>query len=644
MSNRLAESESLYLRQHGDNPVDWYPWGDEALIRAISENKLIFLSIGYSSCHWCHVMEHESFEDEATAAVMNAEFVCIKVDREERPDLDSLYMEAVQLMSGQGGWPLNVWLTPDLKPVYGGTYFPPEPRHNRPSFVMVLQRLVELWSHDAASLFSRADSITASLKENLFLHLPPSPVSPELLGDVFTKNATRFDATSGGFGGAPKFPMAMWLRFLWRYAHLEPGSQAHHMVVHSVLGMCCGGIYDAIGGGFHRYSTDECWLVPHFEKMLYDQAQLLQLMSEVWVATKHPLIKACIDQTGDFLDREMRLPDGGYGSALDADNAGSEGGFYTWTYAELMRLAPELSETFDIQPLGNWEHRIILERRTDRILPESTLQMLREERERREERPAFDPKRLTSWNAMTLSAFCSLHQSTGESIWRNRALDLAVLLRERVVRDNLVLHQVNGDPGFSQDYGTLCEAFCHVYELTADLDWLSTAEQIASGMMTRFLDVDTASFYFAEPSTNLLYRKKDVFDHAEPSGNSAALAGLHRLYRHTLNQDLRSLVERGLSALTSVAADNGLSLGVALQLMIETLAPRTEWVLGADDGSMLAVNSASPDPFRLIVQGATADKPVIDERPTAWLCTEFSCQSPVHTPNALLDALRNHEK
>lgn len=644
MSNHLAESDSLYLRQHGNNPVDWYPWGDEALIRAVSENKLIFLSIGYSSCHWCHVMEHESFEDPATAAVMNADFVCIKVDREERPDLDSLYMEAVQLMSGQGGWPLNVWLTPDLKPVYGGTYFPPEPRHNRPSFVMVLQRLVELWTEDATTLLSRAESITASLNEDLFRHLPPSPVSRDLLGDVFSKNATRFDATSGGFGAAPKFPMAMWLRFLWRYAHLEPGSQAHHMVVHSVLSMCRGGIYDAIGGGFHRYSTDERWLVPHFEKMLYDQAQLLRLLSEVWVATKHPLIKACIDQTGDFLDREMRLPDGGYGSAIDADNAGSEGGFYTWTFAELMCLAPELSETFDIQPQGNWEHRIILERRTDRILPESTLKMLLDERERREERPAFDPKRLTSWNAMTLSAFCSLHQSSGEVIWRDRAIDLAQFLRDNVVQDDGVLHQVGGGPGFSQDYGTLSEAFCHVYELTADTSWLHLAEWTAQSMMSRFLDVDSASFYFTEPSPDLLYRKKELFDHAEPSGNSAALAGLYRLYRHTLNPDLRSLVERGLSALTSIAADHGLSLGVALQLMAEMVAIRTEWVLSSDDGTMLAVNSASPDPFRIVIQGALVDKPAIEGKPTAWVCTEFSCQAPVHTPNALLDALRNHEK
>lgn len=644
MSNRLAHSDSLYLRQHGSNPVDWFPWGDEALNRATTENKIIFLSIGYSSCHWCHVMEHESFEDAATAAVLNENFVCIKVDREERPDLDSLYMEAVQRMSGQGGWPLNVWLTPDLKPIYGGTYFPPTPRHNHPSFVMVLQRLVELWTHDAATLLNRAESITGSLKEDLFAHLPPAPVDWDLLGAVFTKNATRFDAEHGGFGSAPKFPMAMWLRFLWRYAHLEPASQAHHMVVHSVLSLCRGGIYDAIGGGFHRYSTDERWLVPHFEKMLYDQAQLLQLMSDVWVATKHPLIKACIDQTGEFLDREMRLPDGGYGSALDADNAGSEGGFYTWTFSELMAAAPEMAGTFDIQPQGNWEHRIILERRTDRILPESTLRMLRELRDRREERPAFDPKRLTSWNAMTLSAFCSLHQNTGELIWRDRAMDLAHVLRNHVVESDRVLHQVGGGPGFSQDYGTLCEAFCHVYELTAEPSWLHLAEWTAQTMMTRFLDADTASFFFAEAAGDLLYRMKVLFDHAEPSGNSAALAGLHRLCRHTLDPDIRSLVERGLNALSSIAADHGLSLGVALQLMAEMLAPRTEWVLSADDGSLLAVNGASPDPFRIVLQGAIAGKPAIDEQPTAWVCTEFNCQAPVHTPKDLLHALQNLEK
>ncbi len=589
-------------------------------------------------------MEHESFEDAATAAVLNEHFVCIKVDREERPDLDSLYMEAVQLMSGQGGWPLNVWLTPDLKPVYGGTYFPPEPRHNRPSFVMVLRRLVELWSQDAATLLNRADSIARSLQDDLFLHLPPSPVGPDILRDVVAKNSVRFDATSGGFGGAPKFPMAMWLRFLWRHASLDRTSDAHHMVVHTVLSMCRGGIYDAIGGGFHRYSTDDRWLVPHFEKMLYDQAQLLHLMSEVWASTRHPMIKACIDQTGDFLEREMRLPEGGYGSALDADNAGSEGGFYTWTYAELMDLAPELAETFDIQPQGNWEHRIILERKTDRLIPESTLQTLRQAREEREERPAFDPKRLTSWNAMTLSAFCSLHQNTGDAVWRDRALDLACFLKSTVLDHDQVLHQAAGGPGFSQDYGTLCEAFCHVFELTADEEWLQSATSIAQTMMTRFLDVDTASFYFSEPSDDLLYRKKELFDHAEPSGNSAALAGLWRLYRHTLSADLHSLVGRGLSALTSIAADHGLSLGVALQLMSEWDAPRTEWVLSEDDGSLLAVHGGSPDPFRIVVQGALADKPAILGQPTAWVCTEFSCNAPAHTPDELRDALRNHEK
>ncbi len=640
-SNRLSQSDSLYLRQHGTNPVDWYPWDEEALVRATSENKLIFLSIGYSSCHWCHVMEKESFEDEATAAYLNEHFIPIKVDREERPDLDSLYMEAVQLMSGQGGWPLNVWLTPDLKPIYGGTYFPPEPRHNRPSFAMVMRRLVELWSQDAATLIARAEGLTTSLQEDLFAHLPPSPVDLKVLGDVFTKNSVRFDAIWGGFGSAPKFPMAMWLRFLWRYASLEPDSQAHHMVVHSLLSMCRGGIYDAIGGGFHRYSTDEKWLVPHFEKMLYDQAQLLQLLSEVWVKTRHPLIKACIDQTGDFLDREMRLPDGGYGSALDADNAGSEGGFYTWTYPELIDIDASLAETFDLRPHGNWEGRIILERKTDRILHPSLLSALLEARERREERPTFDPKRLTSWNAMLLSAFCSLYENTGSPIWKQRALDLAGFLKRSVVQNGEVLHQSNGSVGFCQDYATLCESFCAMYGLTAEAEWLDEAERIAQQMIERFHDESTSSFYFAEPAADLLYRKKELFDHAEPSGNSAALTALFRLYRLTLSQRYRDIAERGVSALASLLSDHGLSLGVALQLAAELCADRSEWVLCEDETDFLQAHGEHPDPFRILILGEIHDKRRISGKPTAWVCRDFACLSPVHTRQALVDALQN---
>ncbi len=635
--NRLAASTSLYLRQHGLNPVDWYPWGDEALAKARAEDKMIFLSIGYSSCHWCHVMEHESFEDEAIATRLNEGFIPIKVDREERPDLDSIYMEAVQMMSGQGGWPLNVWLTPDLKPVYGGTYYPPQPMHSRPSFAMVLDRLSDLWSQDHAKLIDRANGIADSLTRDLYEHLPPAPVEESLLGAALSSNKTRFDATYGGFGSAPKFPMAMWLSFLWRR---EEGKD---MVLQTLLAICRGGIYDQIGGGFHRYSTDERWLVPHFEKMLYDQALLLRLLSDVWAETRHPLLKSCIDQTGHFLDREMKCSDGGYGSALDADNAGSEGGFYTWTHDEITQLAPEIATAFNLPKQGNWEHRIILERHSDVNLPSETIEKLLQYREQRE-RPAFDPKRLTSWNAMLLSAFVSLHQSTCDDIWKTRALGLAEWLHQNAYDSGTVKHIAEGGDGFSQDFGTLCEAFCHVYELTADPKWLETSEAIAEKLLLNFHDAATDSFYFAKAQPDLLFRKKELFDHAEPSGNSAALAGLYRLGRLTLNVRYIGIVERALNAMSSVFVDHAMSLGVALQVAQEIHSDRTELVICGDNGSLLASQSANPDPFRIVIQGDSNGKKSLNGQPTAWLCTEFECQAPMHTPEELADALQNRKK
>lgn len=635
--NRLASSTSLYLRQHGHNPVDWYPWGDEALAKARAEDKMIFLSIGYSSCHWCHVMEQESFEDVTIAKRLNDEFVPIKVDREERPDLDSIYMEAVQMMSGQGGWPLNVWLTPDLKPVYGGTYYPPHPMHSRPSFAMVLDRLSELWSLERAKLLDRAAGIADSLTRDLYEHLPPAPVEESLLGAALTSNKTRFDATYGGFGSAPKFPMAMWLSFLWRR---EEGKD---MVLQTLLAICRGGIYDQIGGGFHRYSTDERWLVPHFEKMLYDQALLLKLLSDVWAESRHPLLKSCIDQTGHFLDREMKCADGGYGSALDADNAGSEGGFYTWTHDEITLIAPECGDVFYLPSTGNWEGRIILERHSDALLPSETIEKLLQYREQRE-RPAFDPKRLTSWNAMLLSAFVSLHQSTCDDIWKTRALNLAEWLHEHAYDTGSVKHISGGGDGFSQDYGTLCEAFCRMYELSADAKWLNAAESIAEQLIREFHDETTNSFYFARPSPDLLYRKKEIFDHAEPSGNSASIAGLFRLGRLTMNLPYTRIAEQALNALSSVFVDHAMSLGVALQVAQETRSQRSELVLCGDDGRFMAVQAADADPSRILIQGDSHGKSMVDGKPTAWLCTEFECQAPIHTPDELADALQTRKK
>jgi uncharacterized protein YyaL (SSP411 family) len=569
--NRLAAERSLYLRQHGRNPVDWYPWGDEALDKAVREDKMIFLSIGYSSCHWCHVMERESFEDPAVAAVLNARFISVKVDREERPDLDQIYMEAVQMMSGQGGWPLNVWLTPALEPVYGGTYFPPDASHNRPSFRMVLERLHEMWTNERGKLTDRASHIRTYLEADLAAHLDPADPSPALIDQAVTQILSRYDAVHGGFGDAPKFPMAMLVRFMLQ---TEAGREA---ALHSLRRMCEGGIRDQLGGGFHRYSTDSEWLVPHFEKMLYDQALMIRALAEAVRHSDDPVFARALADTGTFLDREMRLPEGGYGSALDADNGGVEGEFYTWTPTEL--------RAFGCAAQANWEGRVILEGRLMAGWSPETIRTLSNVRASKSA-PAFDPKFVTGWNALLLIGFCDAADATDDAVWKERATALAGVLLGCADPSGRVRHERDVEAvGFATDHALLALGFCRMHERVPSGPYMAAATAIGRQLAGRFLDMQTGTVFFAEPSADRLVRRKDWFDHAEPSANSAAIAAFRALAHLTGDPTFGDPAKAGLRRIHDLLVQESLSMGFALETALGEVRRAAEATVCAVDGS-----------------------------------------------------------
>lgn len=579
-------------------------------------------------------MERESFDDEQVAALLNSRFVCVKVDREERPDIDQIYMEAVQMMSGQGGWPLNVWLTPDLVPVYGGTYFPPEPHPGRPSFPVVVTRLHEMWTTERERLLGRAEHVRAAMIEDLTPHLDPADPTLPQLADAARNAVRNKDSVHGGFGTAPKFPMAMALRFLWR-----EGSQRNHVRL-SLNRMCRGGLFDHVGGGFHRYSTDNRWLVPHFEKMLYDQALLISLLADVISETPDPLLLNALELTGSFLEQEMLTADGFYGSALDADSNGIEGAYYTWSPTE---LTGRRLETFvNLSPSGNWEGRTILELTGDSPLPADIRKELAQSR-RQEWKPAFDPKPLASWNALTLIAFCDAFLSTTEEVWMARASRLGASVLTLVGDDGSVRHQADSStPGFATDHALVCLSLCRLYELTTDYSLLYRAIQIGNRMIGSFLDTGTGTAYFAEPSADRIVRRKDWFDHAEPSANSASMAAFHRLGRLTSEPAFVRIAADMSRRLHSLYVEHSLSLGFSLQTALESVSRRSEVILCGDtDHRLLRTLGRHPDPHRLVILGETHGKTSIDGNPTAWVCRDFSCKRPVHTPEALVETVKD---
>jgi uncharacterized protein len=559
MPNRLAHETSPYLRQHADNPVAWYPWGEEALSLARAQDKPILLSIGYAACHWCHVMAHESFEDEATAAYLNDHFINVKVDREERPDLDSIYMTAVVAMTGHGGWPMTVALTPDGRPFFGGTYFPPVPRYNMPSFRQVLEALVRAWRTQRDDIEANASQLTEHLSRTLSLG-GSGPLDDDLFDEALGGLLRAFDADLGGFGRAPKFPPSMTLEFLLRVSQRRGDTMALHMAEFTLEKMAYGGMYDQIGGGFARYSTDDRWLVPHFEKMLYDNALLARVYLHAYQVTGRPLYRRIVTETLDFVLRELRHEAGGFYSSYDADSEGEEGKFYVWSAAEIRAAlgaeAPLFMLAYDVTERGNWEGQNILN--LPRSLEEvaemaqtplaevearlaaarQTLYAIRAERVW----PGLDDKVLTAWNGLMLAAFAEAGRVLERPDYTAAASQNAEFLYENLRGENgrLLRTWKAGSTarynGYLEDYAYLADGLLALYQTTWEPRWFRWAQELADLMLAHFADAENGGFYdTSDDHEQLIQRPKDVQDNATPSGNAMAAQVLLKLGLYTGN-------------------------------------------------------------------------------------------------------------
>jgi uncharacterized protein YyaL (SSP411 family) len=593
MPNALATETSPYLRQHAENPVDWLPWGEKAFELARERDVPVLVSIGYSSCHWCHVMERESFEDPVTAALMNEAFVCVKVDREERPDVDALYMEAVQGMTGRGGWPLTVFLTPEQLPFYGGTYFPPEPRHGMPSFTQVLQAIGESWSENGAEIRAGGERLRERLTGGAALRPSETPISRETLEHAVENLRSLYDARNGGFGPAPKFPQASAIELALLRGETD-------MTLGSLRAMAFGGIHDQLGGGFHRYSVDATWTVPHFEKMLYDNALLARAYLHGWQASDdEALLEVCLD-TLDWTLREMRGPEGGFYSALDADSQGAEGSYYVWTLAELGELLGEDAEAaaawLGVSEEGNFvdphEPRPGLNVLTARgPAPEAPVRARIRERllaaRSQRVRPGLDDKRLTSWNALTIVALAETGAAlSAEGVAGGKGAELtaaATACAEFVLRDlrdadgRLLRTYSHGQAkigGFLEDHAFMVEAALALFEATCEERWLELAVDLADRTIELFADEDAGGFFStAADGPQLVARRKDLEDSPIPAGSSSAAMGLLRLAQLTGEERYERHGESVLALLAEVAPRHPSAFGHALQAMHWHLAP-----------------------------------------------------------------------
>ena len=681
MPNRLADETSPYLLQHANNPVDWYPWGEEALERAKAEDKPILLSIGYSACHWCHVMERESFENEEIAAIMNEHFVSIKVDREERPDLDSIYMAAVQALTGSGGWPMTVFLTPDGKPFYGGTYFPPDEFRGMPSFPRVLMSMNEVYRNRKGDVVRATQELLSHLNEALRATRSIDPLTPDILHQAFQSLTQSYDYQNGGFGGAPKFPQPMTYEFLLRYHQLSGRPAALEMVENTLTKMATGGIYDQIGGGFHRYTTDAIWLVPHFEKMLYDNALLSRLYLHTYQATGNPFYRRIVEETLEYILREMTDRSSGFYSAQDADSEGEEGKFFVWTAEEIEEVlgsnkAGLVAGYLGVTKSGNFEGKNILNlpegaesyaaeagvsvEELEAAVQDAKVRLL-EVRDRRV-RPARDEKILSAWNGLMLKSFAEAAAVLHRDDFAQVAGACASLILTDMRQDGRLLRTYKDGrarlKGYLEDYAFVVDGLLSLYEATFDNRWFGEAKALADDMVDLFWDKDQGVFFdTGRDHETLVVCPRDFFDNATPCGSSVAVDVLLRLAVFTGNGEYNRLASGLLRSVQQFMARAPMGMGhwlCALDFYLST--PREIAIVGPiDDDGTQGLLRAVHGPFlpNKVVAGydpgvpgsAPGDSPLLEDkdmiggRPTAYVCQNYACQLPVTEPEDLAHQL-----
>ena len=677
-SNQLAHETSPYLLQHAHNPVDWYPWGEEALDIARADDRPIFLSIGYSACHWCHVMERESFEIEETAALMNANFVNIKVDREERPDLDAIYMEAVQAMTGSGGWPMSVFLTPSGQPFYGGTYFPPQPRYGMPSFAQVLLAVSEAYKNKRGDIDDQAQRLTDAIGRTGSLSASGGALGVEILDGATAKLKQYFDEQYGGFGDQPKFPQPMTLEFAMSQYRRGGDADVLRIAEHTLQQMAAGGIYDHLGGGFHRYSVDRIWLVPHFEKMLYDNGQLLRAYLHAWQINGRPEHRQVVDETVDYVLREMTSPEGGFYSAQDADSEGEEGKFFVWTAEEIEAVLGEeeaelLGRTYGVMPGGNFEGNTILnlKRTVAEVAQEAgaavetmaarlaaarqKLFAVREERVK----PERDDKVLTEWNGLMIHALAEV----GVVLGREDALEAAIRAADFVLAEMsqekgfLFRSYKDGRARFNaylEDYAAFARGLVALYESTFELRWLAEAVRLTKIMQSQFSDEVRGGFYQTGMAhEQLVVRRKDFIDNAIPSGNSMAAELLMRLAKLTGNEEYRKEAARIFEIMAAAMAQQPTGFGRMLTALDDFLAPSQEVaVVGLLEDArtqalleevrrhylphtVLALKEPDSENPLPLLEG----RGLVDGEPAAYVCENYACRLPVTGVEELRNAV-----
>lgn len=686
--NRLKDESSPYLLQHAHNPVNWYPWGEEAFAKARQEDKPVFLSIGYATCHWCHVMARESFEDDAIAKLMNQNFVNIKVDREERPDIDNTYMLVCQMLTGRGGWPLNVFLTPDKEPFYAATYIPKEERHGQPGMHQLIPWISDMWTNNRSKITQSTDSIIQAFQQSNDFS-SENYIAEKILEKTFRQFKNQYDKSYAGFGTEPKFPTPHNLMFLLRYQHQTSNKEARQMAEQTLINMRRGGIYDHIGGGFHRYSTDQQWLVPHFEKMLYDQAMLLMAYTEGWQCTNNPLLKQTVTETAQYLFRDMQHPDGGFYSAEDADSEGQEGKFYVWNPAEIRNILPlpkaELAiEVFNITQEGNYrdetsgrktgqsiaylkkpiselaaEHNMEADQlRVELAVIKEKLLAARSERIR----PLRDDKILTDWNGLIIAALAKAGRAFDNDEYVCEAQRCLQFISDHLIENEAMLQHryyngTSGINGHADDYAFLIWGLIELYETTFKSKYLEQAIRLNNQMIEQFWDSGIGGFYFtAESGEELLGRKKEMNDAALPSGNSVAMMNLLRLGRMTGRTEWEQMADTMGQLFAPQIQQAPTGFGGALQPILFTAGQPQEIIISGskkEENTQNMINQLHhrflPNAIRLLHDPDDSslhslipfltDFGMQENQPTAYVCQNYSCDLPVTSAEKMIELL-----